>query len=88
MGYSKLQLENGFRNGLSNKLESETEHALSPWYMHYTFLQWEYLHSSILATVCFDTKKALLLHESHRRLEGKKPDKMGITLYRAGGATF
>lgn len=66
VGYSKLQLGNGFRNGLLNKLVVETECALSPWCVYYTLLQWEYLRSLILSTVYFDTKKALLSYESHR----------------------
>lgn len=49
----------------SLQLKVETERVLSPCYMHYTLFQWEYLHSLIVATVCFDTKKALLSYESH-----------------------
>lgn len=73
----------------SLQLKVETERVLSPCYMHYTLFQWEYLHSLIVATVCFDTKKALLSY-SPTRLEdtGKRTEEMGITLYKAGGATF
>lgn len=70
-----LQLGNGFRSNLLNKLEVATECALSPWYMHYTLHHWEYLHSLILATVCFDSKKALLSYESHRTGKYRKKNR-------------